>query len=228
MATLAKSILICYDYIPSTQDYYFNFDPYVNGWTATYINGPLPSGITAITNPNNGSTIGLSVDDNLGNGTVTINLVVFNTDDTVYDYFDYQITRGECIAELPICCGEDAAIIRWLGVNGAINQWTFPGVREFEIKLGDANTFKSIEKVQFYSDRKNIFHVKRVSSGLISRDDVGYLSELRYSIQCWEWLDGWQPIVVANDSFPLFKSRQKFFDVSITYNVAKELSIQTQ
>jgi len=76
MATIAKKILICYDVIAHPQNYYFNFDPYVNGWTATYINGPLPSGITAITNEDNGSTIGLAIDDNLTTGTQTINLVV--------------------------------------------------------------------------------------------------------------------------------------------------------
>jgi len=227
MATIAKKILICYDVIAHPQNYYFDFSPYVNGWTATTINS-LPTGVTAINNDVTGYTIGLAIDDNLTNGTHTVNLVVFNPDETTYGEFDYQITRGECIAELPICCSDDEAIIRWLGVNGAINQWTFPGVREFEIKLGDANTFKSVEKKLFYSERKNAYIVKRVSSGSISQADMEYLSELRYSIQCWEWNDGWVPIVVNNDSFPLSKTRQKFFDVSVTYSVAEEIHIQTQ
>jgi len=229
MATVAKNIIVCYDVISHPLNYYFNFDPYVVGWTATYINGPLPTGITAIDNEITGYTLGLSIDDNLTTGTFTVNLVVFNPDETIYGYFDYVITRGECITEMDVCCGDGSgAVIRWLGVNGSVRQWTFPGVREFEVRVGDANTFKNTSRDLFYSERKNIYIGKRVSTGSITQAQMEYMAELRYSIQAWEWNNAWEPIVVNNDSFPLSKSKQKFFDEFVSYVVAREVRVQTQ
>lgn len=229
MAYTIKKILICYDVITHHNDYYLNFDPYVLGWTATYLNGPLPTGITAITNENNGSLIGFSIYDTLGNGTFNIDLVVFDTNDEVYGYFTYQITRGECIAEKAACCGTDSTIIRWLGLNGAVRQWTFSGVRELDIKVGEANTFKTLDRELQYSERKNIYIGKRATTGHISYDDVDYLAELRLAVQAWEWnYDKWDSIVVANDSFSLKKARQKYFDESVSYVVSREIIVQTQ
>lgn len=147
-----------------------------------------------------------------------------------YTQFLLEFTlQSSCAEEQEIECCDDNVELRWLGREGGIKQWSFPGVREFDIKIGDANTFKNNNRQIQYSERKDVYSGKRISTGSITKEQADFLDEVKYSIQVWENVDDeWIPILVNNDSFFKYKSTEKFYDISIQYIKAEEIIVQSQ
>lgn len=107
----------------------------------------------------------------------------------------------------------------------------FPGVREFEVRAGDAPTFKNSALQIQYSERKDIYLGKSVNTTRISREQYEYVVGLKTAIQAWEWdadTETATPILIDNESFLTFKTNSKFFELSAKYIVAAESIIQTQ
>lgn len=227
MATQLKNIQICD--IPHhagyTESYYFDLSPYWVNWFATVV-GSLPVGITAITNYI-GSVIGFTVDENLVDGITTVTITATKDTGGTLGNFDINFIKGVCVTEQEVCC-EKGTFIRWLSIEGGIMQWVFSGVREFEFRVGDANTFKNTNNQIQYSQRKNIYLGSRVTSGDITQDQYLYISFAKLSIQAWSYDGGISPILIDNDSFKFFKTTDKFFDCSIQYIDATEQITQTQ
>lgn len=225
MATLIKHIQICDvpHHAGYTESYYFDLSPYWVNWFAL-VNGSLPVGITAITNPLNGCVLGFTVDELLVSGNTTISINGYKDTGELIDIFTIEFNKGVCVQEIELCC-EEGETIRWLSISGGIMQWVFSGVREFEGRVGDANTFKNINNVLQYSQRKDIYLGKRVTSGDITQEQYFFLNTAKTAIQAWEITD---PILIDNDSFKLFKSTDKFFDASLQYILATEQNTQTQ
>ncbi len=229
MATTLKNILICDvpHHAGFTESYYFTLDPYWHNWFAL-VDGSLPIGITAITNPLNGCVIGFTVDELLVSGVTSVSIIGYKDTGESLGTFTLNFTKGVCVSEIDTCC-EKGEEIRWLSIEGGIMQWVFSGVREFEIRVGDALTFKNINNQIQYSQRKDIYYGKRQTSGDVQPSVYIFIQKSKLSIQAWDYSEqGFPPILIDNDSVKIFKSTDKFFDTSLQYIIAKEVLIQTQ
>lgn len=228
MATNLKTIQICDvpHHAGYTESYYFTLTPYWYNWFAL-VSGILPIGITAITNPLNGCVIGFTIDELLITGNTTVSIVGYKDTGESLGTFDLNFLKGVCVQEVELCC-EEGQIIKWLSIEGGIMQWVFSGVREFEIRVGDANKFKNTSNQIQYSQRNDIYLGKRITSGNITREQYEYIAYSKISIQAWEYEWGNDSILIDNDSFKLFKSTDKFFDMSLQYILATEQFTQTQ
>jgi len=225
--SILKNYRWCNDVV---RTFYFDVSPYsVNAWCE--LTSSLPGGIFEILDPFTGGTVGFSAAANLQDGeysvTIAVREAVF-TGDIITSLDIYFTKTSACAVEVETCCDDNEIVIRWLGREGAIKEWAFTGVKEWDIKVGDANTYKTQDLSLQYSQRKDIYTGKKITTGDITQEVVDFLDELRYSLQAWEWNgESAAPIVIVNDSFFKYTSRQKFFDVSIAYVVASEIQIQT-
>lgn len=227
MATTIKNIMVCDvpHHAGFTESYYFTLENYWVNWLA-FVVGGLPVGITAITN-SLGGVIGFTVDENLVSGNTTVTIEGQTDVGGSLGNFDINFSKGICVSEIEVCC-EDGETIKWLGREGGIMQWVFSGVREFEIRVGDALTFKNGNNQIQYSQRKGIHSGTRSTSGDVTQIQSIFIKGATLSIQAWQYSGENYPILIDNDSFKLFKSTDKFFDVSVQYIGADEVQIQTQ
>lgn len=239
MATTIKNILICDvpHHAGYTESYYFTLQPYWYSYLAL-ISGGVPVGLAAITNPLNGCVLGFTVDENLVDGVTSVSVEGFKDTGESLGIFTLNFTKGVCVSEVEICCADTGAVIRWLSDTGGICQWVFSGVRELELRVGDALTFKNTSGQIQYSQRKDIYIGGRVTSGDITLNSNVYLVDLKNTIQAWSFsvtsalnVQGdifSDAILIDNDSFKVYKTTDKFFDVSVQYIYATERKIQTQ
>ena len=215
---------------PNTFQGYFPFslDPYfAPGWICEAADAP-PTGFIELLDAN-GNLYGYTV-IGAAAGTYNITIQAANFGGT-YTQFNLEfVLQGECAVEQEIECCDESTTLKWLGVEGGIKGWSFTGVRFFKNNLGDANTFKNNDRQLQYSEKKNIYSAKRVTSGDIELEQRIFLEELAETIQAWEVdSDGNNiPILIANDAFPEYSSKDKFFDLSVQYIYAEERPRQTQ
>ena len=212
----------------ATQWFYFDLSPYWLNWYASLVSS-LPTGIVEATDGVTGSTIGFGVQNTFtGTGTVTIEGFKEISSGESLGEFELVFTRS-CRSEQEITCCDEQIEIRWLGIEGGIKSFPFTGVREFDIRVGDGLTFKDRSRNLRYSQRKDVYTGKRITTDFITQAQLDYLDEVKYAIQVWEW-DGEvaTPITVDNESFGKYNSRDKFFEVSLQYVMAKEIKIQVQ
>ena len=228
MATTLKNILICDvpHHAGFTESYYFTLDPYWHNWFAL-VSGSVPIGLTAITNPLNGCVIGFTVDELLVSGFTSVSIIGYKDTGESLGTFAFNFIKGVCVSEIDTCC-ENGQTLRWLADNGGIMQWVFSGVREFEIRVGDALTFKNTSNQIQYSQRKDIYLAKRITSGDITLEQNIFIAQSKISIQAWEYDEGNSPILIDNDSFKVYKTTDKFFDVSVQYIQADANGLQPQ
>lgn len=212
----------------STKLYFtFTLDPYfAPNWYAEAVTGA--SGFTQLNS--GGSLYGYVVEIGAAEIVHEIEIRAREGDGGDWTHFilEFDLTLP-CTTEQEVCCTDESVTIRWLGREGGIKQWTFTGVKTFDVRVGDANKFKNNNLQAQYSQRSNIYYGKVITSGSISKVQSDFLDELKYSIQAWE-VDGTTvlPILINNESFDKYKSTQKFYDTSLAYIAAEEVRIQTQ
>jgi len=231
-----KMILLKKYFLCNGNEGSFDFDlsPYYTTAYA-YMVSAVPTGFTDLYNKY-GSLYGFSIAPGTANGIyeIVIAATELGGGDVTEFMLKFQLAT-DCAAEIATCCDESAVGIRWLGREGGIKQWNFSGVKTFDVEVGDANTFKNSDMQLQYSQRKDIYNGKLVTTGNITKAQADFLDEVKYAIQVWEWTDSDTPgtfyaipITVNNDSFTKYKSRDKLFDVSLKYVISQEVIIQTQ
>lgn len=229
MATEIKNVLVC----DSDQFIYFDLSPFYYSWWAEVV-GSLPAGVSELQDADTSSTVGFFIDYSaLATGINTVTIEGFEQESTGDSLGEFTLVfeKNSCTTEVEVCCATGYVSLAWLSINGGIKQWPFPGVREFNIKVGEANTFKDSSYQVKYSERKNVYTGKRVTSDSITQEQVDFLDDLRYSIQAWEINQDTKvrtAILLDNESFRKYESREKFFDVSIQYVIAQQILVQTQ
>lgn len=234
--TVYKNITMC-----SSQSTFFLTDfRYLSNTFFAYLEEPgdVPAFVTVITSGLNfDSVIAISIATGATAGTYTIPIGVQDIHNgTVIEHalIVIEITE-DCIQEQELCC-TDGVGIRWLSKAGGIKEWVFPGVREFEVRVGDAITFKNTSLQKRYSERKDIYTGKTVNTKRITQAQYDFLTELKYAIQAWEIVRGelangdetvdYIPILIDNDSFSTYTSRTKIFEFGLTYILAEETQMQ--
>lgn len=229
MATLYKSIYLC----SGTSPFQVNLDlsPFFLDWWVDTTSKPV--WVSEYQDSVSASTVAYAMPSSgVAAGTYRIEFDAFEDDASgtkIGDFYIEIIIPATCDALQDVCCSNDAVTLRWLNREGGISQWTFAGVRTFEMTLGDGNTFKNRDLEIFYSERKDVFNGKTVNTRQITKAQSDFLDELKYAVQAWEW-DGETatPILLSNDSFIKYKSNTKIYEVSIKYLLAQQVIIQTQ
>ena len=220
-----KNILVCKGNGNNYEFTNLDFSPYYANWYAVVTS--TPTGVVKLQEAD-GNVVAFGYKySQLASGvsSVTITVRKDTASGDVVGTFVFNFTKSACADIQQVCCDDDALEIRWLSVTGGIKSFKFNGVREFSYNLGDALRFKSYNSVAQYSQRKDIYKAKRLTTGDVTKTQLEYLSELKYSIQAWEETT---PILVNNESFKEYGSKDKFFDVSVSYLLANEIKVQTQ
>lgn len=223
MATVLKNYLIC-DNTPTTTT--FDLSPYMNAFAVEPLD-VAPTGFTELYD-SIGRLYGYQVAASALNTTYSLDIQAAPAGGSYTTFtLNFDLTV-ECYTEVESCCKDGDIGIRWLSREGAIKEWNFTGVRSYDIRVGDANSFKNQNLQVQYSQRKDIYTGKIITTGNITKEVADFLDELKYSIQAWEW-DGETatPIFINNDSFQKYKSTTKFYDVSLQYAIAQEIIVQT-
>lgn len=132
--------------------------------------------------------------------------------------------------EFDNCCDNQTNIV-WLNREGGYQNYIFSGLKTFEVKGGNAKTFKRDGIVKYY-EREDVYDGRVVTTSAITKAHVDYLDSLRYSIQAWEWDesdDSFREILVDVENFVKYTSRDNgIYDVAIRFIYADSIKIQTQ
>lgn len=127
------------------------------------------------------------------------------------------------------CCDNQTNIV-WLNQQGGYQNYIFTGIKTYQVRGGDAKTFKSNGITKYYQ-RENVYEGKIVTTSNIQASHVDYLDSLRYCIQAWEWNtddDTFREILIDVEDFDKYKTRQKLHDVAIRFIYTDSIVIQTQ
>lgn len=127
-------------------------------------------------------------------------------------------------------CGACGGVnIQWVNQTGGMQNYYFSGVREFDVSQDNAKKYIDPGKVNRYSTRGQVYKGEVVTTKAIPKTHVELLDSLRYAIQAWVNVDDrLYPIVIDSDSYVKYKSKDKFFDVSMRFLYADPVNIQSQ
>lgn len=233
MATVYKNIKMCLNSARDSKGVAIDFSPYDANWWVNDNEVTTSIGLIMINKTINAihGVVGLVIIAPIVfEGTITIRVRSGGPVGEIIDNFVINLTvSAECITEELTCC--KGVNIRWLSVAGGIKEWPFPGVREFDIRNGDALSFKNDLLETAYSERKDVYQGKSASSGDITKAQYDFITELRSAIQAWEYDQDTEiatPIKIDNDSFIMYPSNAKFYEMSFRYIMSAEARIQTQ
>jgi hypothetical protein len=142
------------------------------------------------------------------------------------------IEVGACGTVVYDNCCTNQYNIAWLNRQGGWQNYIFTGIKTFEVRQDDGDTFKTYEKVIKWANKKEVYNGVILTTGNTPKSHVDYLDSLRYSIQAYlynDLTDAWDiEILIDSDSFVKYTSRQKLFDNTISFIYANELVIQSQ
>ncbi len=129
------------------------------------------------------------------------------------------------------CC-DNQCNIAWLNREGGWQNYIFTGVKEFNVSIGDTNTFVNNNLEQKYSEIKGVYNGRICSTGDIPKSHVDILESLQYAIQSFLYNTETElfdiPILIDKKDFVKYRTRDKFFDVKIRFILAEQVLIQTQ
>lgn len=155
---------------------------------------------------------------------------------TFATYLIEVVVVADIIARpVEICCQKKEHNIAWFNKEGGWRNWIFDGVRTSKLKMSNDNTFKELDDdgdlTTKYSERSEIFDAE-ICSAIVTCSQLEYLDSLRESIQAYKYNsedDSFNiAVLLDSKSVTKYKSKDKFFEVKISFIYAKEKLIQTQ
>lgn len=154
------------------------------------------------------------------------------------DYNIIIVVSAQIIAiPVEVCCVEKKQCnIAWLPREGGWVNWIFTGIRTVKVKMKRANTFKQLDEcgdlALKYSERPDIYDALICTSGDITLTQTEYLDSLKESIQAFAYNDDNGrfdiPVLVDSKSYTKYKTKDKFFEVKVSFIFATEIKVQTQ
>lgn len=143
-----------------------------------------------------------------------------------------NIVIASCLANVYDNCCTDQLNIAWLNRQGGWQNYIFTGIKTFEVRQDEGDTFKTFSKVLKWANKQEVYNGVIATTGNIPKAHVDYLDSLRYSIQAYLYnstTNAWDiPILLDSESFTKYGSRDKLFDISIAFIYSTELVIQSQ
>ena len=144
-----------------------------------------------------------------------------------YQILIHVIAASECSDRYSNCCG--GVNMQWLNQVGGMQNYYFNGVRTFEVSQEEAKRYIDYNSIARYTERGNVYNGEIVSTKAIPKAHADLLDSLRYAIQAWVNVDDvLYPVVIDNESYTKYKSKDKKYDVYVKFIYAEPVKIQTQ
>lgn len=222
-----------------------NFSPYSCNWHAAPL-GTIPAFINVTTTLKQGIAQYWFTAPNTPGQTYYIPLAVFEknvTGPVLCTAVVKIVVQNSFDIEVDNCCGGNMMIV-WLNREGGMQNYFFTGVRTFEMRAGDIKRFTDSTNITRYSQRGRVYRGMVLTTGPISKAEADMLDSLQYSIQAYHIdpeliglsdqlavlpLPGQtRHILLDNQSYTKYKTRDKFYEVSIKFIYAEPVTVQGQ
>lgn len=222
-----------------------NFSPYSCGWFA-YPLATLPGWLSILTTPQRGMAQYSFTAPNTPGQTYYIPLAVFEkavTGPAICTAVIKIVVQNSFDVLVDNCCGGNM-MITWLNREGGMQNYFFTGVRTFEMRAGDVKRFTDSANITRYSQRGRVYRGMVLTTGPISQTEADMLDSLQYSIQAYhvdpdlialsdqlavvQLPEQNRPILLDNQSYTKYKTRDKFYEVSIKFIYAEPVTVQGQ
>jgi len=146
--------------------------------------------------------------------------------------YQVNILVANCVETTFENCCDNVCNIVWLNREGGWQNYIFTGIKTFEVRQDKPTQYMEFMNVRKYAERKNVFEGVVCTTGNVPKSHVDYLDSLRYSIQAFLFntvTEEWDiPIAIDSESWVKYNTKDKLFDIRISYIKAKEVKIQSQ
>lgn len=130
--------------------------------------------------------------------------------------------------EIDNCCSDENVNIVWLNRQGGRGNFIFTQRKDFNVEIGKKSTYLTND-IKRYSEIKNVHNGFKVYATGITKNQIDFLDTLRYSIQCWQFINGvFIPLILDIGSFEKYNTKENMYEISMNFLYAKRLNIQRQ
>jgi hypothetical protein len=130
--------------------------------------------------------------------------------------------------EIDNCCSDENVNIVWLNRQGGRGNFIFTQRKDFNVEIGKKSTYLTND-IKRYSEIKNVHNGFKVYSTGLSLNQIDFLDTLRYSIQCWQYINGvFIPLILDIGSFEKYNTKENMYEISMNFLYAERLNIQRQ
>lgn len=154
------------------------------------------------------------------------------SDGSTVDTGTITITVTDCVTEYTPTCCDNVYNIAWLTPEGGWANYLFIGKATKGLDQDKGTDFKDSNNVLKWSEVQNVYDTIIVGTGHIPQTHVDFTKSLRYAIQAYLYDSStgtWSiPIVINRDNFTLYRRGDKFFEWTLEFKYALEITVQTQ
>jgi hypothetical protein len=127
------------------------------------------------------------------------------------------------------CCSDENVNIVWLNRQGGRSNFIFTQRKDFNVDVGGTTTFVT-NNIKKFSEIRDVYDGAILYSTGLSKNAVNYLDTLRYTIQAWIFNsdNSFTPIIIDVGSFTKYTTKEKLYEVQISFQYATRLNIQKQ
>lgn len=130
--------------------------------------------------------------------------------------------------EIDNCCSDENVNIVWLNRQGGRGNFIFTQRKDFNVEIGKKSTYLTND-IKRYSEIKNVHNGFKVYSTGLTLNQIDFLDTLRYSIQCWQFVNGvFIPLILDIGSFEKYNTKENMYEISMNFLYAERLNIQRQ
>jgi hypothetical protein len=130
--------------------------------------------------------------------------------------------------EINNCCSDENVNIVWLNRQGGRGNFIFTQRKDFNVEIAKKSTYLTND-IKRYSEIKNVHNGFKVYSTGLSLNQIDFLDTLRYSIQCWQYINGvFIPLILDIGSFEKYNTKENMYEISMNFLYAERLNIQRQ
>lgn len=130
--------------------------------------------------------------------------------------------------EIDNCCSDENVNIVWLNRQGGRGNFIFTQRKDFNVEIGKKSTYLTND-IKRYSEIKNVHNGFKVYATGITKNQIDFLDTLRYSIQCWQFINGvFIPLILDIGSFEKYNTKENMYEISMNFLYAERLNIQRQ
>jgi hypothetical protein len=130
--------------------------------------------------------------------------------------------------EIDNCCSDENVNIVWLNRQGGRGNFIFTQRKDFNVEIGKKSTYLTND-IKRYSEIKNVHNGFKVYATGITKNQIDFLDTLRYSIQCWQFVNGvFIPLILDIGSFEKYNTKENMYEISMNFLYAERLNIQRQ
>jgi hypothetical protein len=131
--------------------------------------------------------------------------------------------------EVANCCSDENINIVWINRQGGRGNFIFTQRKDITVKVGQENTFITNDIIK-RSEIKGVYNGKIVYTTGLTQTMVDFLDTFRYGIQAWQFNSDntFTPILLDIGSFTKYTTKDKLYEIQLSFIYAQQLNIQRQ